>query len=58
MYIVNLAREMGYKNVLAVVSHFTDEQKELEEHGCISFNLFAEAGHGFADHVLTELQSK
>ncbi len=58
MYIVNLAREMGYKNVLAVVSQFTDEQKELEEHGCISFNLFAEAGHGFADHVLTELQSK
>jgi len=58
MYIVRLAREMGYKNVLAVVSHFADQQKELEEHGCISFNLFAEAGYGFAEHVLTELKTK
>ena len=56
--IVNLARNMGYKNTLAVVSHFADEQKELEQLGCISFNLFAEAGHGFAEHVLTQLQSK
>ena len=58
MYIVHLAREMGYKNVLAVVSHFADEQKELEECGCISFNLYAEAGHGFAEHVLTHLPKK
>lgn len=57
MYIVHLAREMGYKNVLAVVSHFADQQKELEQHGCIAFNLFAEAGHGFAEHVLTELKT-
>ena len=58
MYIVHLAHEMGYKNVLAVVSHFADEQKELEECGCISFNLYAEAGHGFAEHVLTQLKTK
>ncbi len=58
MYIVELAREMGYKNIMAVVSHFADEQKELEENGCIAFNLFAEAGHGFAEHVLTELKAK
>lgn len=58
MYIVNLAKTMGYSNVLAVVSHFSDEQKELEENGCISFNLFAEAGHGFAEHVLNRIQSR
>lgn len=58
MYIVKLAQEMGYNNVLAVVSQFADEQKELEDNGCITFNLFAEAGSGFAEHVLTELEIK
>ena len=58
MYIVELARETGYENVLAVVSHFNDQQKELEAHGCITFNLYAEAGHGFAEHVLEELKAK
>ena len=57
MYIVNLAKQLGYKNVLAVVSRFPDEQKELQEAGCIAFNLYAEAGHGFAEHVLTELKT-
>jgi predicted Kef-type K+ transport protein len=55
MYIVNLAKQLGYKNVLAVVSRFQDEEIELKEAGCLTFNLYAEAGHGFAEHVLTEL---
>ena len=57
MYIVNLAKQLGYKNVLAVVSRFPDEQAQLQESGCIAFNLYAEAGHGFAEHVLDELNS-
>ncbi|MFK8027852.1 MAG: cation:proton antiporter [Gammaproteobacteria bacterium] len=55
MYIVKIARQLGYNNVLAVVSRFPDEQLELEKMGCIAFNLYAEAGHGFAEHVLEEL---
>ena len=58
MYIVNLAKQLGYKNTLAVVSRFPDEEQELEEAGCIAFNLYAEAGHGFAEHVLDELHQK
>ena len=58
MYIVNLAKQLGYNNVLAVVSRFPDEQEELHDMGCIAFNLYAEAGHGFAEHVLNELSSK
>ncbi len=58
MYIVELARETGYENTLAVVSHFDDQQRELEENGCVAFNLFAEAGHGFAKHVFSELSNK
>lgn len=57
MYIVNLAKQLGYKNVLAVVSRFHDEELELKELGCIAFNLYAEAGHGFAEHVLDELDN-
>ncbi len=58
MYIVNLAKQLGYKNILAVVSRFPDEQQELQEAGCIAFNLYAEAGHGFAEHVLSQLDGK
>ena len=31
---------------------------ELEALGCITFNLYAEAGHGFAEHVLKETEPK
>jgi glutathione-regulated potassium-efflux system ancillary protein KefC len=55
LYIVNLAKQLGYNNVLAVVSRFPDQQLELQDLGCIAFNLYAEAGHGFAEHVLAEL---
>ncbi|MDG1206935.1 MAG: hypothetical protein P8N51_16320, partial [Pseudomonadales bacterium] len=33
------------------VSRYPDEQAELEQLGCIVFNLYAEAGYGFAEHV-------
>ena len=55
LYIVDLIKQLKYKNVLAVVSRFPDEQLELQGLGCIAFNLYAEAGHGFAEHVLNEL---
>ena len=52
---VELARELGFKGHLAVVSRFPDQQEELEALGCISFNLYGEAGHGFAEHVIEQL---
>ena len=55
LYVVNLAKQLKYKNTLAVVSRFPDEQQELEKLGCVTFNLYAEAGHGFAEHVLHQL---
>ena len=56
LYVVNLARRFNYQGTLAVISRYPDHQKELEELGCITFNLYAEAGHGFAEHVFTEIQ--
>ena len=54
---IELARELGFNGTLAVVSRFPDQQQELEEMGCIAFNLYGEAGHGFAEHVIERLES-
>ncbi len=52
---VELAQQLGFEGTLAVVSRFQDEQLELETLGCVSFNLYGEAGHGFAEHVVDQL---
>ena len=54
--VVELAGELGYQGQLAVVSRFPDERAELEALGCISFNLYGEAGRGFAEHVLAAIK--
>ena len=56
LYVVDLAKESGFKGVLAVVSRFPDEERELQRLGCIAFNLYAEAGHGFAEHVMHQIE--
>ncbi len=53
--VVHLARQFNFANTLAVVSRYPDEAIELESLGCISFNLYAEAGHGFAEHVMQQM---
>ena len=53
--VVDLIQRTHYKGKIAVVSRFSDELDELRAMGCIAFNLYAEAGHGFAEHVLTQL---
>lgn len=54
--VVDLARKFDYDNVLAVVARFPDEQAQLASLGCIAFNLYAEAGHGFAEHVIKQIE--
>lgn len=49
--VVELLKELGYQGKIAVIARFPDEQQELEALGCISYNFYAEAGHGFAEHV-------
>jgi len=55
---LELARETGFTGKMAVVSRFPDEQKELEALGCVTFNLYGEAGGGFAEHVVGALDVK
>ncbi len=53
--VVRLAQQMGFTGKLAVASRYPDEQRELETMGCITFNLYGEAGHGFAEHVMEQI---
>lgn len=46
-------RDWGYKGKIAAVAKFTDEEESLHRAGVDStFNMYAEVGNGFAQHVL------
>ena len=53
--VVKLLQQLNYQGRIAVVSRFPDQHEELTRMGCITFNLYAEAGHGFAERVMEEL---
>ncbi|AKH69014.1 Kef-type K+ transport system, predicted NAD-binding component [Spongiibacter sp. IMCC21906] len=53
--VVKLLQQLNYRGKIAVVSRFPDQAKELEDMGCITFNLYAEAGHGFAERAMEEI---
>ena len=50
-----LLRELGYSGPITAVVRFAEETQELEEQGIATFNLFAEAGSGFAGHANAQL---
>ncbi|MBX2837123.1 MAG: cation:proton antiporter [Gammaproteobacteria bacterium] len=51
MSVVKLARMEGYQNTVAVTAKFEDEKTELEELGCVVYNLYTEIGKSFAEHI-------
>lgn len=53
----NLLSELGYQGQLAAVVRFAEEAEELEQHGISTYNLYAEAGAGFAVHAAEKLQT-
>jgi len=55
MEVVKLLQSLDYAGSLAVVSRYPDEEREIRDLGCVTFNLYAEAGHGFAEHVLSQV---
>ncbi len=58
LQIVELAKELGYTGQLAVAARFADHKEQLESMGCISFNLYEEAGRDFALHCLRQFESR
>jgi predicted Kef-type K+ transport protein len=55
--VTRMLRDCGYTGVIAAVAKFDDHLRELKEMGVIAFNFYAEAGSGFAEHVINHVKS-
>ena len=49
--VADLLHELGYKGRIAAVVRFVEEAEELGKKGISAFNLYAQAGAGFAAHA-------
>ena len=56
MLVGELLSELGYEGQLAAVVRFAEDAQELEQQGISTYNLFVEAGAGFADHAAVQLK--
>ncbi|MBN7798299.1 cation:proton antiporter [Parahaliea mediterranea] len=50
-----LLGDLGYQGRIAAVVRFSEEAEELESAGISAFNLYAQAGSGFAAHAAAQL---
>lgn len=57
MLVGNLLTDLGYRGEVAAVVRFQEEAEELEAFGYSAFNLYAQAGAGFAEHAAQQLQA-
>jgi len=55
MLVSKLLGEFGYQGRIAAVVRFPEEAEELEQLGISVFNLYAQAGAGFASHAAENL---
>ena len=53
--VAKLARELNFKNPLAVATRFPDEHKELEDLGCITFYRYRDVGRDFAVNAMNNV---
>ena len=58
MLVGSLLKDLGYSGRMAAVVRFSEEARELEQHGFSAFNLYAQAGAGFADHAVEQLHDQ
>ena len=57
MLVSRLLEELGYQGQLSAVVRFSEEAEELQARGISAFNLYAQAGAGFAAHAAEQLQA-
>jgi glutathione-regulated potassium-efflux system ancillary protein KefC len=55
LLVSRLLDRLGYRGRIAAVVRFAEEADELEQHGISAFNLYAQAGAGFAAHAADRL---
>jgi len=59
MFAARRLSERGCKGLIAAIAKYPDEIAELKEHGVhAAFNIYAEAGAGFAEHVSEKLKEQ
>ncbi len=59
LFAARLLKETGYTGKVAAVARYADEIEALKQAGVhAAFNLYAEAGAGFAEHVCSELMAE
>jgi hypothetical protein len=51
MLVGALLRDLGYRGLITAIVRFDEEAEELKRFDISSFNLFEEAGAGFANHA-------
>jgi hypothetical protein len=56
LLVSQLLHELGYRGQLSAVVRFAEEAEELQARGISTFNLYAQAGAGFAAHAAEQLQ--
>ncbi|MCF3097138.1 potassium transporter Kef [Aeromonas australiensis] len=56
LYAIDMLRQRGFNGKIAAIVRFIDDIPSLQEHGVDAvFNLYDEAGSGFARHVIKQL---
>jgi predicted Kef-type K+ transport protein len=58
MLVAKLLAQMGYRGRIAAVVRFAEEAEALEAKGISAFNLYAQAGEGFAAHAARGLRDR
>jgi len=58
MLVANLLESLGYRGRIAAVVRFEEEAEALRARGILSFNLYAQAGEGFAAHAAQGLRGR
>ena len=58
LLVSTLLVELGYQGRIAAVVRFSEEAEELKRKGISTFNLYAQAGAGFASHATAVLKNK
>ncbi len=58
LQIANLARDIGYQNVLSIATRFADEGPILERLNVAPYYRYADVGRDFAEHSLHKMQER
>ncbi|EAQ98571.1 cation:proton antiporter family protein [Congregibacter litoralis] len=58
LLVAGILREMGFTGRIAAVVRFDEEASALEAKGISAFNLYAQAGEGFAAHAAKGLRER